>query len=65
MVDRSEDWEWYQGMLKIPQVGHMTPRDVNLANQIQCILDSKATSKERAIPDILVPCTRGSEVSVQ
>ena len=58
-----EDWEWYQGMLKIPQVGCMTSRDVSLANRVQRILDREAAIKERATADTHVPSTSGSEES--
>ena len=45
-----KDWEWYQGISEIPQVGCMTPRYVSLANRVQRILDREAATNERATP---------------
>ena len=43
-------------MLKIPQVGCMTSRDVSLVNRVQRILD-----REAVVYDTPVPSTHGSE----
>ena len=58
-----EDWLWYQGMCKVPQVGCMTTRDASLASRKQRRDERQASAQARAECEATVVAERFKTVS--